>query len=153
MSAGAGVTLRRAVAADAEALAAIQHGAYARNRDILGVEPIPLKTSAADIIAGKETWLAEEDGAALGALALERDGEALLVWSVATAPAAQGRGLGRQMLAFAHRRARELGLKRITLYTGEKLTGNVEWYRRNGFAVDRIEDMGDRRVVHMSKTI
>ncbi|MBK9082188.1 MAG: GNAT family N-acetyltransferase [Rhizobiales bacterium] len=153
MSALAGVTLWRAGAADAEALAAIQQSAYARNREILGVEPIPLKIAAADIIAGKETWLAEAGGAALGALALERDGEALLIWSVATAPAAQGRGLGRAMLDFTHRRARELGLARIRLYTGEKLTGNVAWYRRNGFAVDRIEDMGDRRAVHMSKTI
>jgi N-acetylglutamate synthase-like GNAT family acetyltransferase len=147
------LVLRRAGAADVEAVAAIQRGAYARNRAILGVEPIPLKTSAAAIVAGKETWIAEEDGQALGALALEQDGDALLIWSVATHPQAQGRGLGNHMLDFAHRRARETGARRITLYTGEKLTDNVAWYLRRGFAVDRVEDMGDRRAVHMSKTI
>lgn len=146
-------TLRRAGAADVEAVAAVQNGAYAPNRAILGVEPIPLQTRAADIIAGKETWVVEEGGAVLGALALERDGEALLIWSVATTPRAQGRGLGNLMLDFAHRRARESGARRLTLYTGEKLTANVEWYRRRGFAIDRIEDMGDRRAVHMSKAI
>lgn len=146
-------SFRRAGADDAAAVAAIQQGAYARNRAILGVEPIPLKISAADIIADKETWLLEQDGAALGALALEHHGETLLIWSVATAPQAQGRGHGDRMLDFAHRRAREAGARRITLYTGEKLATNVDWYTRRGFSIDRIEDMGDRRAVHMSKTI
>ncbi|MBL8589007.1 MAG: GNAT family N-acetyltransferase [Methylobacteriaceae bacterium] len=147
------IALRRAGAADIAAVAAIQNGAYARNRAILGVEPIPLKTSAAAIVAGKETWIAEEDGQALGALALEQDGDALLIWSVATHPQAQGRGLGNLMLDLAHRRAREAGARRISLYTGEKLTSNVEWYLRRGFSIDRVEDMGDRRAVHMSKAI
>ncbi len=146
-------TLRRAGPADVEAVAAVQQGAYARNRAILGVEPIPLKTSAADIVADKETWVVEENGAVAGALALEQDGEALLIWSVATAPQAQRRGLGDLMLDFAHRRARESGARRLRLYTGEKLTANVDWYLRRGFSIDRVEDMGDRRAVHMSKAI
>lgn len=145
--------LRRAGADDVAAVAAVQQGAYARNRTILGVEPIPLKTSAADIVAGKETWVVEEDGAVTGALALEAAGEALLIWSVATLPQAQGRGLGNLMLDFAHARARETGARRIMLYTGEKLAANVDWYRRRGFSIDRVEDMGDRRAVHMSKAI
>ena len=149
MSAG----LRRAGPADVDAVAAVQQGAYARNRAILGVEPIPLQTSAADIVARKETWVVEEDGAVAGALALEQDGEALLIWSVATLPRAQGRGLGALMLDFAHERARETGARRLKLYTGEKLVANVAWYLRRGFSIDRVEDMGDRRAVHMSKAI
>jgi ribosomal protein S18 acetylase RimI-like enzyme len=76
-----------------------------------------------------------------------------LIWSVATAPAAQGRGIGHQMLAFAEKRARELGRTCIRLYTGAPLTGNIAWYTRHGYVYERTEDMGDRRVVHLVKQL
>lgn len=145
--------IRRAGAGDIDAVAAIQQAAYAVNRAILGVEPIPLQVGAAEIVGGKETWLIEDEGGAAGALALKHHGPALLIWSIATHPRAQRRGFGDRMLDFAHQRARELGARRITLYTGEKLTANVDWYARRGFTIDRVEDMGDRRAVHMSKSI
>lgn len=154
MSGEAGaITLRRACAADAETLAAIQNGAYARNRVLLGVEPLPLLTSARQVIADKETWLLEDDGEAVAALALESEGEVFLIWSVATRPDAEGRGHGGRLLDFAERRARETGASRIALYTGEKLTRNVEWYRRRGFGLDRVEERSGRRIVHMSKPV
>ena len=63
--------LRRATAVDIPALTALQRAAYARNRDILGVEPLPLRADYDAIFANYETWLAEESGALLGALILE----------------------------------------------------------------------------------
>ena len=57
------------------------------------------------------------------------------------------------MLAFAETRARELGLPCIRLYTGEPLTANIAWYTRHGYAHERIEDMGDRRIVHLIKQL
>ena len=86
--------LRRATAADIPALTALQRAAYARNRDILGVEPLPLRADYDAIFANYETWLAEESGALLGALILEPRPNDLLIWSVATTPSEQGRGLG-----------------------------------------------------------
>src|SRR6266568_2679444 len=74
-------------------------------------------------------------------------------WSVAVAPEAQGRGIGNRLLAIAEARARELGRGKVRLYTGEKLTGNIAWYERHGFARERIEDLGDRRLVHMMKRL
>ena len=35
----------------------------------------------------------------------------------------------------------------------DKLTGNIAWYERHGFAREWVEDMGDRRAVHMMKRI
>ena len=86
-------------------------------------------------------------------LILEPRAGDLLIWSVASAPAAQRRGVGNRMLAFAEERARELGLPCIRLYTGEPLTGNIAWYARHGYAHERIEDMGDRRIVHLIKQL
>ena len=86
-------------------------------------------------------------------LILEPRADDLLIWSVAVAPAAQGRGVGNTMLAFAETRARQLGLPCIRLYTGEPLTANIAWYTRQGYAHERTEDMGDRRIVHLIKQL
>ena len=77
----------------------------------------------------------------------------MLIWSVAVAPGAQGQGLGDSLLELAEEKAEEAGLRELRLYTGEKLARNVEWYRRRGYAVDRIEALGDRRLVHMNKIL
>lgn len=147
------LALRRAEAADRAALEALQHAAYARNRPLLGVEPLPLLADYADVIARYEIWLAEDAGALQAALILEPRADDLLIWSIATAPQTQGAGIGSRLLALADRRAAELGFGTVRLYTGEPLTGNIAWYGRHGFAIERTETMPDRRIVHMVKTL
>jgi ribosomal protein S18 acetylase RimI-like enzyme len=144
---------RRAEPDDVPTVEALQRAAYARNRELLGVEPLPLKADYHDIVARMEVWLFGPAEAPDGVLALHAEPDALLIWSVATAPGAQGSGLGGAMLDFAHARARALQLPTIRLYTGEKLTANVGWYLRRGFAIDRTETLDDRVVVHMSKRL
>ncbi len=132
---------------------ALQRDAFARNRILLGVEPLPLLAEYGDIVAGKESWLTGKETEPDGALVLEVDDDALLIWSVAVAPHAQGRGLGNRLLNFAEQRARDQGLKALTLYTGEPLTDNIAWYGRHGFDITGVETLPDRRVVHMRKEI
>ena len=145
--------LRRGTRDDLPAVVALQRAAYAKNRTILGVEPLPLMADYADVFAAFEIWLAEGAAGLEGILIVERRSDDLLLWSVATAPEQRGRGIGNRLLAIAEARARELGRGRVRLYTGEKLTGNVAWYERHGFARERIEDLGDRRLVHMMKRL
>jgi ribosomal protein S18 acetylase RimI-like enzyme len=97
--------LRRATIDDLAAVAALQQAAYAKNRAILGVEPLPLIADYRDVFSKYEVWLAEENGLA-GVLILEPRADDMLIWSVATAPAAQGRGVGGRLLAFAETHAR-----------------------------------------------
>jgi GNAT superfamily N-acetyltransferase len=144
---------RRATVGDLAAVEALQRAAYARNRALLGVEPLPLQVDYREIIARMEVWLFGPPDALRGVLALETEPRALLIWSVASAPEAQGSGLGGVMLDFAEARARALKAETIRLYTGEKLTDNVAWYRRRGFAIDRLEAREDRSIVHMSKRL
>ena len=145
--------LRRATGDDLPAVTALQRAAYAKNRALLGVEPLPLLADYGQVFADYEVYLAERDGALDGVLILEPRANDLLIWSVATAPAAQGRGTGNLMLAFAEERARALGLTCIRLYTGEPLTGNIAWYTRHGYAYERTEDMGDRVRVNLIKQL
>jgi ribosomal protein S18 acetylase RimI-like enzyme len=145
--------LRRAKSSDLGAVVALQRAAYARNREILGVEPMPLQADYAEVMRSYEVWLAESSNGLEGVLILERRPTDLLIWSVATAPRAQGRGVGNRLLAAADERARQLGLSVIRLYTGEKLTANIAWYARHGYTIERTEQMPDRRAVHMVKAL
>ena len=146
------VRLRRAVRADAARLAAFQEAAYAQNRAVLGVEPLPLTMEYGEVLDTYEAWLIEADEL-IGALILDPQPDHLLIWSIASAPLLQRRGVGKRLLAAAEARARALGLSTLRLYTGEKLTGNVRWYHRHGYAIERVEERPDRRIVHMVKVL
>lgn len=145
--------MRRALPPDAAAMETLHHAAYAPNRAALGVEPLPLQESCEWLIAQKECWLDEDCDGPVLSLVLEPEADALLIWSLAVAPRAQGRGLARVGLAFAQKRAGALGCGRLRLYTGEKLTRNIAIYAANGFVRTRVETLADRRVVHMEKIV
>ncbi len=151
MSALAG--LRRASVGDVAAVTALQRAAYAKNRPLLGVEPLPLLADYRRILADYETWLCEGADGLDGVLILEPRTDDLLIWSIATAPHLHGRGLGRRLLAAAEERTRALGLAVVRLYTGEPLTHNIAWYERHGFVRERVEQLADRRAIHMMKRI
>ena len=148
-----GLVLRQAETADLEPLLALQRAAYAKNRSLLGVEPLPLLADYASIVRDMEVWIAPagECKSLAGALILEPRADDLLIWSVAADPAAQGAGLGRTLLAAAEQRARELGRTVIRLYTGTVLGHLVGWYGRHGYSVERIEALSDRSITHMIK--
>ena len=119
--------LRRAGAADLNTLLALQRAAYARNRTLLGVEPIPLQADYAAIMRDMEVWLATDGDRLAGALILEPRADDLLIWSIASDPATQGAGLGRTLLAGAEERAHQLGRSVVRLYTGTPLIHLVAW--------------------------
>ena len=151
------IRLRRAGDADLATIVALQQAAYAANRVILGVEPLPLQADYRAILRDYAVWLAElgPQGAPLaGVLVLGKpQGDSLLIWSIAASPAAQGQGVGNALLAFAQASARERGLSRLTLYTGERLVRNIDWYRRHGFVATEREALADRVIVHMMKNV
>jgi GNAT superfamily N-acetyltransferase len=145
--------LRRAGPGDVAAVTALQQAAYAKNRKILGVEPLPLLADYAVVLADYEVWLLDGADGLDGVLILEPRRDDLLIWSIAAAPHHAGTGIGNRLLAAAEQRARALGHRVMRLYTGDKLVGNVAWYERHGFVQERIEDLGDRRIVHMMKRL
>ena len=110
---GATAQLRRAGATDVAAVNALQHAAYARNRTILGLDPLPLTVDYATIVRDYDVWLLEQGDALEGVLILEPRADDLLIWSVAVAREVQGRGIGNRLLNVAEARARELGRRRL----------------------------------------
>jgi N-acetylglutamate synthase-like GNAT family acetyltransferase len=146
------LVLRRAQDSDRDALIALQRAAYARNRTLLGVEPLPLLADYTAILREMEVWLARESsGKIVGALILQPRAGDMLLWSIAADPTAQGSGLGGALLRATDERARQLGLPVVRLYTGTLLRHLVEWYGRHGYAVERVEALSDRSITHMIK--
>jgi ribosomal protein S18 acetylase RimI-like enzyme len=147
------LVLRRAIPGDHDALLALQHRAYARNRDLLGVEPLPLKVDYRAVLAEKEVWVADGNGGLAAALVLEARRDDLLIESIAVDPECQKHGQGRALLAAAEARAQELGFQAVRLYTGSPLVHLIDWYGRHGFRIERIEALSDRSITHLVKTI
>jgi GNAT superfamily N-acetyltransferase len=145
--------LRRATVDDLDAVIALQRAAYAKNRSPLGVEPLPLLADYKQVLLDCEVWLLDGPAGLDGVLVLEPRKHDLLLWSVATAPRAQGTGVGNRLLAATEARARELGHSQVRLYTGEKLADNIAWYKRHGYVHDRVEVLDDRQVVHLVKNL
>lgn len=145
--------LRRATAADLDAVVGVQQAAYTRNRTLLGVEPIPLQADYRTILSSMDVWLAGADGRLDGVLILETRPDDLLIWSIAVDPKTQTLGLGRRLLAAAEDQARAAGRSVMRLYTGTRLTHLVDWYGRHGYTVERIETLSDRSITHMMKPL
>ncbi len=147
------VSFRRANEQDRAHVEALQAAAYAKNRRLLGLEPLPLKADYGEIFATMEVWLAEERDRLRGVLILEVRADDLLIWSIAAAPDAQGQGLGPIMLDAAEVRARQLKRTIIRLYTGSPLAPLINWYQRSGYHIESTEQLADREITHMMKRL
>lgn len=73
------------------------------------------------------------DSAILGCVYLEINDEMLYLSTLAVAPAAQGHGVGRQLLAAAQEYARQHGCTRIKISVLSARPELVAWYERHGY--------------------
>ena len=146
-------SLRRAVAADHDAVVALQNAAYAQNQVILGAVPLPLQADYTQILRDMEVWLLESREGLDGALILDVRPEDMLIWSLASHPRARSLGIGRRFLEHAEQRAREERRDILRLYTASVYSSNIDWYLRNGFSIESREQLSDRTLVNMVKKI
>jgi N-acetylglutamate synthase-like GNAT family acetyltransferase len=142
-----GVRIRQAEAADVAAIQACVRDAYAPYVARIGREPAPMTADYAELVARNEVWVATERDTVVGVLVLRPQTASLLLENVAVMPARQGRGIGRALMAFAERHARDLGLHEVTLYTNERMTENLRFYPARGYTeIDRRFEDGFHRV-------
>jgi GNAT superfamily N-acetyltransferase len=146
-------SLRLALPADAPAIAALTDAAYAKYIPLIGRKPQPMTADYAQMAAAHPIWLLYLDQELAGLLALEREPECLLIYSVVVRPELQGRGLGRYLLRLAEDEARAAGYGRIRLYTNERFTKNIELYLRLGYLETGREAYLGTELVHMAKQL
>lgn len=147
------MALRRATTEDIPAIVALTEAAYLPNESIIGVPSLPRIADYRQVLAEHEVWLAESEEGLDGVLVLEEEPARFTLWSIAVSPAATGRKIGSQLMAFTEERARALGHDAIHLYTHEKLADRIGWYERLGYRITHYEDLPDRRLAHMRKNL
>ena len=121
--------------------------AYAKYVGRIGREPAPMLVNYEAAILAGEAWVLVEGDETSGVLVMRPEQDHLFVETVAVRTDRQGAGLGRMLMEFAEETARDLGLHEIRLYTNEKMTENLPFYRGLGFEeTGRSLDDGYRRV-------
>lgn len=145
--------IRPARATDAPAVAALTDAAYAHYIPRIGCTPMPMLDDHAARIARGEVHVLEQGDEILGLISLVEEPGALLIYSVAIAPHAQGRGLGRQLIGFAEHEAQRLGIATVQLYTNVKMVENQAIYHHLGFVETRRATSDGLHRVFMEKRL
>ena len=126
--------IRPASADDRHAVEEIVTLAYVHYVERIGKPPGPMLDNYAALIAsGAVSVLTETERAVEGAIVLLPKPDHLLLDNVAVHPNRQGRGYGRQLIAFAEDEARRLGHAELRLYTHVTMVENIALYTRLGF--------------------
>ena len=140
-------SIRPAERGDAAVVRDLVRMAYSKYVERIGKEPAPMLEEYDALIRASEVWVWNEGGEVLGVLVMRPADDHLFVDNVAVAPGHQGKGLGRELVAFAEERAEREGLPEVRLYTNEKMHENLAVYARLGFEeTERKIDGGYRRV-------
>ena len=127
------MAFRKALSTDLAAVAALTTAAYAPYTALLGAAPIPVTEDYAPRIERGEVWLLENGSELAGLIVLERHADHVMIFSVAVAPAFQGKKLGIAMLDFADEQARLWRLPEVRLYTNSRMERNIALYSAYGF--------------------
>ena len=124
-------TVRPAIAEDEPAIRDCVLAAYAKYVGRIGRRPAPMLADYAAAIRRDEVFVSGEP--ICGVVVLIRAEDHVFLENIAVAPWLQGHGHGRALMRFVERRARELGLPEIRLYTGECMWENRRMYPRLGY--------------------
>lgn len=139
--------IRPARPADQAAIERTVHDAYRPYIERMGKPPGPMQDDYAVRIAAGEAWVIEDAGTIAGVLVLCDAPDHVLLDNIAVAPAHQGTGVGKRLIAFAEAETRRRGHAEIRLYTHETMVENQALYRRIGFVeTHRAEQDGFHRV-------
>lgn len=153
------VVIEKAVPSDADDIKKIVIAAYSKYVPRMGgQQPAPMTADYHTIVAShsQEVFVLrrQQDGKTVGSILLSDPGDdSIKVNNLVVDDAAQGRGYGKLLIAFAERVACERRREALTLFTNEKMTENIVLYPKMGFVeVERKVEDGYSRV-HFRKTL
>ena len=125
--------IREATATDVPVIRQIVDEAYRRYIPRIGKPPAPMLDDYLARVSQGVVWVIEERSAIAGVIVLLPGPDHLLLDNIAVAPARQGTGLGRRLLAFAEAEAVRRGYREIRLYTHQTMTENQRLYAAIGY--------------------
>lgn len=128
-------------------ISALVRAAYQPYVQRIGREPAPMNADHGDAVADGRVLLARSDNRLVGVLITDPRSDHLLIENVAVRADGRGLGVGSRLLRRAEDEARRLGLPELRLYTNAKMTENLAYYPRRGFAeTHRAVEDGFERV-------
>ena len=146
--------VRRAGPADAASVRELTRAAYAKWVPVIGREPRPMTADYDAAVRDHLVDLLQVGGETVALIEMAPGADHLLIVNVAVAPAFQGQGHGRALMAHAEAVAGSLGLGEVRLYTNGRFAENLRLYGRLGYRVDREEAHPQLGVaVYMSKRL
>lgn len=146
------ISVHRATSADVPEIEDLVRAAYSIYVPRIGREPAPMTADYGAVVAAGTVLVAREGedslgGRLVGLLVLHLRHDHLFIENLAVAPTVQGRGIGARLLERADGVARTHGVHELRLYTNARMTENLSYYPRRGFAeVGRGHDDGFDRV-------
>ncbi|WP_246205657.1 GNAT family N-acetyltransferase [Microvirga arsenatis] len=131
----------------------VVRAAYARWVPVIGREPRPMAVDYDQAV--REHWIdvISIGPRIVGLIQMMLREDHLWIENVAVRPEDQGRGLGRQLLAHAERRAIEAGCTETRLLTNAAFEANVALYERTGYVIVKREPFMGGTTVYMSKSL
>jgi ribosomal protein S18 acetylase RimI-like enzyme len=146
--------IRQARQADAAEITNCVAAAYRHYISRIGKPPGPMLDDYSQVVEQHLVLVAEESERIIGVLVLMRIKNGILMDNVCVLPEYQGRGLGHRLIQLAETRALEQGFKYLDMYTHERMTENIEMYKRCGYAeTKRCLEKGYRRVYMRKKLV
>lgn len=90
----------------------------------------------------EDAWVAELDGQVVGSVFLMKSGDPKVakLRLLYVDPSARGLGIGSRLVSTCIERARELGYRKLTLWTNDVLTSARKIYQAMGFTIVKQED-------------
>jgi GNAT superfamily N-acetyltransferase len=149
------VSLRAARPDEAGAVGALVESAFSRHVEAVGRRPMPMDDDHAARIAAGQQYVSEApdgSGTLVSSIVLVDAPGHLIVNNVAVAPAWQGHGLGRALLAFAEAEARRRGVSEVRLHTNAAMADNIAMYPKLGYTeAGRETQDGFHRVLFVKR--
>lgn len=127
--------------------------AYSKWVSVLGREPLPMKADYERAVREHRIDMLCIDARMVGLIETVLHADHLWIENLAVRPDCQGKGLGRQLLAHAERKASEAGRTETRLLTNAAFEANVALYQRVGYRIVRREPFMGGTSIHMSKKL
>ncbi len=145
--------IRQASPADRPFIEGCVAAAYAKYVPRIGKPPAPMLADYTGLIGAGVVYVLEHRSTPAGVIVIYAGDGHLFVENVAVAPADHGRGLGRALMAFAEAEALRRGLPEVRLYTHQRMTENLGFYRHLGYRVTGRRDEDGYRRIYLRKRL
>jgi ribosomal protein S18 acetylase RimI-like enzyme len=146
--------IRKAAPADETAIVRCIQNAYEKYIARIEKNPGPMLYDYLPLIVNEKVFCGEFFGEIVGALVLKKFDGYILLDNVALLPEYQGRGFGKQLIAFAEHYSSENNYDEIRLYTNVKMVENIKFYHKLGYLeYSRREGDGYERVYFKKRLV